>query len=220
MERHWYYIGIALFGAEVIGRVHARNVATNPGCELRYVVDQDLARAQALCRAHGGQSASDIEAALKDKAIDAVIVASSTSVHYAHLMAVIASGKPVLCEKPVAFDYRDTRRAAELARSKHLKTKLGFTFRYAPAVRYMRQLVADGFVGAYPEHVIEQFVQVLLPSEEALTIDRLLAAGADVLVPIDAKLRVQKPKLFAITVEKPGGVVVSDQKRIALVATP
>ena len=44
-------------------------------------------------------------------------------------------------------------------------------------------------------------------------------AGADVLVPIDAKLRVQKPKLFAITVEKPGGVVVSDQKRIALVAS-
>jgi len=42
--------------------------------------------------------------------------------------------------------------------------------------------------------------------------------GGDVLVRIDAKLRVQKPKLFAVTVEKPGGVVVSDQKRIALVA--
>jgi len=39
-----------------------------------------------------------------------------------------------------------------------------------------------------------------------------------VLVPIEAKLRVQKPTLFAVTVEKPGGVVVSDQKRIALVA--
>ena len=60
-------IGIALFGAGVIGRVHARNVATNPGCELRYVVDQDLGRAQALCSAHGGQPASDIEARSKTK---------------------------------------------------------------------------------------------------------------------------------------------------------
>jgi anti-sigma-K factor RskA len=37
-------------------------------------------------------------------------------------------------------------------------------------------------------------------------------------VPIDAKLRVSNPTLFAVTLEKPGGVVVSDQERIALVA--
>lgn len=40
----------------------------------------------------------------------------------------------------------------------------------------------------------------------------------EVLIPIDAKLQVVKPTLFAITREKPGGVVVSDQKRIVLVA--
>ncbi len=38
------------------------------------------------------------------------------------------------------------------------------------------------------------------------------------IVPIRAKLRVGKPTLFAITVEKPGGVVVSDQKRLPLLA--
>lgn len=42
--------------------------------------------------------------------------------------------------------------------------------------------------------------------------------GGEVLIPIDAKLRIAQPKLFAITREKPGGVVVSDQKRIVLVA--
>ena len=70
-----------------------------------------------------------------------------SSTHFELSWAALESGRHVLCEKPVAFDFRDTRRAAELARSKRLKTKLGFTFRYAPAVRYMRQLVADGFVG-------------------------------------------------------------------------
>lgn len=43
--------------------------------------------------------------------------------------------------------------------------------------------------------------------------------GGEVLIPIDAKLRVAEPKLFAVTREKPGGVVVSDQKRIVLVAS-
>ncbi len=44
------------------------------------------------------------------------------------------------------------------------------------------------------------------------------AADGEILIPIDAKLRVEKPTLFAVTREKPGGVVVSDQKRIVLVA--
>lgn len=40
----------------------------------------------------------------------------------------------------------------------------------------------------------------------------------DAVVPIDAKIRVAKPTLFAVTVERPGGVVVSDRERIALIA--
>lgn len=44
--------------------------------------------------------------------------------------------------------------------------------------------------------------------------------GGEVLIPIDAKLAVREPTLFAITLEQPGGVVVSDQQRIVLVAKP
>ena len=40
----------------------------------------------------------------------------------------------------------------------------------------------------------------------------------DVIVPIHAKLQVVDPKMFAVTVEKPGGVVVSDRKHIAVLA--
>lgn len=40
----------------------------------------------------------------------------------------------------------------------------------------------------------------------------------DVVVPIDAKIRVVDPKMFAVTVEKPGGVVVSSREHIALIA--
>lgn len=48
-----------------------------------------------------------------------------------------------------------------------------------------------------------------------------IPAGTDeVIIPIDAKLNVGQPTLFAITVEKPGGVVVSKRERIVLVADP
>ncbi len=42
--------------------------------------------------------------------------------------------------------------------------------------------------------------------------------NGEVLIPIDAKLKVQKPKLFAITVEKPGGVVVSKREKLVAIA--
>jgi anti-sigma-K factor RskA len=40
----------------------------------------------------------------------------------------------------------------------------------------------------------------------------------EVIIPIDAKINVKNPKLFAVTKEKPGGVVVSDRKGIIAVA--
>jgi hypothetical protein len=40
----------------------------------------------------------------------------------------------------------------------------------------------------------------------------------EVIVPIDAKLPVSEPQLFAVTVEKPGGVVVSSRERIVVLA--
>lgn len=45
-----------------------------------------------------------------------------------------------------------------------------------------------------------------------------IAADGTVVIPIDAKLKVVEPYLFAITVEKPGGVVRSTRERLALVA--
>jgi putative thioredoxin len=53
-----------------------------------------------------------------------------------------------------------------------------FQVQSIPAVYAMRDgQVVDGFVGAYPEHVIEQFVGSLLPSEEAEEIAALVLAG-------------------------------------------
>ena len=44
--------------------------------------------------------------------------------------------------------------------------------------------------------------------------------GGEVIVPIRAKIAVSEATLFAVTVEKPGGVVVSDRERIVVTAQP
>src|SRR5207245_5500615 len=79
--------------------------------------------------------------------VDAIDVCTPSHTHFELAWAALESGKHVLCEKPVAYDFRDTLRARDLARTSKLKTKVGLTFRYSPAMRYMRELVAGGFIG-------------------------------------------------------------------------
>jgi hypothetical protein len=46
----------------------------------------------------------------------------------------------------------------------------------------------------------------------------ITSADAEAIIPIHAKLNVKEPFLFAITIEKPGGVVVSSRERLPLLA--
>lgn len=61
-------------------------------------------------------------------------VCTPSQTHFDLAWGALEAGKYVPCEKPVAYDFRDTRRAAVFARLKGLKTTLGFTFRYAPSI--------------------------------------------------------------------------------------
>jgi anti-sigma-K factor RskA len=47
-----------------------------------------------------------------------------------------------------------------------------------------------------------------------------VASTGEVIVPIDPKLRPAGPVMFAITIEKPGGSVVSSRERLVLIAKP
>jgi len=121
---------IALLGAGVIGRIHAHNIAASPDAQLRWVIDQDLARAESLVTLHGGRASACLDDALRDDAVDAVIIGSSTSAHRDHLLAAIAARRPTLCEKPVADDIDDARRCADAATAAGVPVMVGFNRRY------------------------------------------------------------------------------------------
>jgi predicted dehydrogenase len=142
-------VRVGVLGAGTWARAaHLPGFARDQRCELVAIADPKKELAEEAARQFGIPHVDDSHEALIAHAdLDMVDVCTPSSTHFALSWAALEAGKHVLCEKPVAFDFRDTRRAAELARSKGLKTKLGFTFRYAPAMRYFRQLVADGYVG-------------------------------------------------------------------------
>ena len=107
---------------------------------------------------------TDFRAITDDPDIDVIDVVTGDSQHFEPSWAGLEAGKHVLCEKPVHHDYHKVVAAADLADSKNLKTKLGFTFRYAPATMYAAELIAQGYVGdIYLMNVFEQNSQWLDP---------------------------------------------------------
>ena len=93
------------------------------------------------------EASDDWQAVIARRDIDVIDIVTPSRTHLELAWAAIESGKHILCEKPVAYDFRETRRAAEAAQNKGLKTKLGFTFRYSPGVQYAKSMIDEGFVG-------------------------------------------------------------------------
>ena len=156
----------------VVGLGHWAEWAHLPGwqrdarVEVAAVVDVNGALAERVAEKFGVERAvTDYREILDDATIDVVDVATGNDTHFQISWDSIEAGKHVLCEKPVHHDARQTARTAALAQSKGLKTKLGFTFRYAPAVQYAKELIDQGFVGEpYMFNGYEQNSQWIDPS--------------------------------------------------------
>jgi predicted dehydrogenase len=118
------------------------------------------------------RAVTDYRELLDDPGIDVVDVVTGNRPHYQVSWDALQAGKHVLCEKPVHPDYRKTREAAELAAAKGLKTKVGFTFRYAPAVQFARRLIEEGYVGEpYMFNGYEQNSQWIDPATPLRQVD-------------------------------------------------
>ena len=142
-------VRVGVLGAGAWARhAHLPGYRRDPRCEVVAVADPQLDLARDFAHAFDIPSVTGDAADLFARAdIDLIDVCTPSHTHFELAWAALEAGKHVLCEKPVAYDFRETLRARDLARRKGLKTKVGLTFRYSPAVRYMRELVATGFVG-------------------------------------------------------------------------
>ncbi len=140
-------VGVLGAGAWARG-AHLPGFAREPRCEVVALADPQLD----LVRAAGAEF--DIATVTDDHMdvinrddVDMIDVCTPSHTHFELAWAALEAGKHVLCEKPVAYDFRDTVRASDMARSKGLKTKMGFTFRYSPAMQHMKNLIDSGFIG-------------------------------------------------------------------------
>ncbi|MFI0822113.1 Gfo/Idh/MocA family protein [Streptomyces sp. NPDC021098] len=149
-------LSVAVIGAGMAGRTHAagyRNVNTVfaaglPPVRLAAIADANVALGEDAARRYGYEKAlPSWEAVAEDPTIDAVSIVVGNDLHRPIAEALVAAGKHVLCEKPLAGSLEDARAMAELERTADVVTAVGYTFRRSPAISAVRDHVQRGELG-------------------------------------------------------------------------
>jgi myo-inositol 2-dehydrogenase/D-chiro-inositol 1-dehydrogenase len=143
-------VGVGVIGAGMMGTDHVLTLTNGvPGAHVAAVSDADPERAAAAAREAGARAIADPHALIGDPAVDAVVVASFDTTHEEFVLACIAAGKPVLCEKPLATSADACLRVidAELAAGRRL-VSLGFMRRYDPGYESIKAGLGGGGIGA------------------------------------------------------------------------
>ncbi|MEO8114471.1 MAG: Gfo/Idh/MocA family oxidoreductase, partial [Phenylobacterium sp.] len=112
-----------VIGAGVFGGYHARQYARLSGVVLSAVLDTHPDRAARVAVPLGGRAFHEMAAFLE--AVDVVTIASPATFHAEQALAVLAAGKPVYIEKPIAVSLADAEKIREAGRAKNLVIACG-----------------------------------------------------------------------------------------------
>ena len=119
--------------------------------------DRDKAH-KAAAEAGIGDVHTDAMELISRADLDAVSIITPPGAHHALSVAALNAGKHVLCEKPFAMNAREGEAMLEAAEKSRRTAMVAHEFRHTPQRSYIRQLLRDGYIGAFRLCTIELFL--------------------------------------------------------------
>lgn len=148
-------LNIAMVGHAFMGRAHGNAYRqVNHFFDLpmqvvpKLVVGRDAKRAAEAAKKLGFEGATtDLASVLTDPSIHVVDVATPNDSHHTIAMQALRAKKHVLCEKPLAMTFLQTKAMAQLAKKQKVRVGLWHNYRRAPATMLAQKMIARGDIG-------------------------------------------------------------------------
>jgi len=135
-------IGLGWWGKQIV-----TCLAHSPRFEIVAGCDIDSEMAEPFAAAHSLDLTGDYRALLKNPKIDAVAVVTPHLLHEEMALAVLAAGKQLFCEKPLALNTASAERILEASARAGGVLGIGHERRFEPAMEEMRKLCEAGTLG-------------------------------------------------------------------------
>ena len=146
-------IRLGVIGAGNIAELNVAGYLEDDRCEVVAVCDTNKDVAQAAATAWGAAKVfTAVDDLLDDPAIDAVEILTPTHLHYEHVMAAVAAGKHVSCQKPLSNTVEQSWKMGAAAEAAGVTLRVSECFYHYPPLERAKKLIADGAIG-HPTNV-------------------------------------------------------------------
>ncbi len=140
-------IGAAVIGSGFIGTVHVEALR-RIGVKVRGLLGSSPERGSAAAERLGVKRAyASLEELLADDKVEVVHVTSPNHLHYPQAKAILAAGRHVVCEKPLALTSAESAELVALAAESGRVNAVNFNIRFYPLNQHLRGVVRDGGLG-------------------------------------------------------------------------
>jgi len=140
-------IGAAVIGSGFIGTVHIEALR-RLGVQVHGLLGSTPERGAASAERIGVAKAySGLEDLLADDRVEVVHVTSPNHLHHPQVREILAAGRHVVCEKPLAMTSEESAELVELAAHSGRVNAVNFNIRFYPLNQHVNELVAGGGVG-------------------------------------------------------------------------
>jgi len=140
-------VRIGIIGCGGIARAHHGAYRENGVTPVAFT-DVAPEPAEALVRENrGGEIYPNFKALIDQGKVDAVSICTPPCAHEEAAVYALGKGVAVLCEKPLANSVESGKRVVQAAQKSGSLLMTGFTHRFRPAVRQMRQMILDDSIG-------------------------------------------------------------------------
>jgi len=126
--------------------------------QLQGVFDVNEELSRAVASEFSARSYASIGELISDEEVTAVFICSPPRFHCEAATAALQAGKHVLCEKPLAVNYREAQTMWDAARLSTARHMVNFSFRYDTAAAHFVDIVKSGVLGTI-YHVSGTFSQ-------------------------------------------------------------
>lgn len=141
-------IGLAIVGLGPASQPHSKSLLDlSDQVEVRWAASRSPERVSAYEQQFPFRTTTDIEAAINDPAVDAVLVLTPPSSHLDVSQRCFAAGKHVLVEKPLELTLERAERLVAAAGAAGRRLGVVLQHRFRPASLRLRQILAEGRLG-------------------------------------------------------------------------
>lgn len=141
-------VTLGVIGCGHWGPNHIRNFNSLSNAAVKSCADLDRNRLRQMERLYPNIiTTDDYKEILKDREINAVVVATPTSTHHRIAKEALENGKDVLCEKPLTIDVEESRELVRLARETDRILMLGHVFLFNSGIQELRKLIQENQLG-------------------------------------------------------------------------